>query len=147
MPQNVPILKKPSCSLRPPPRRYYSDNIIATAVIEGNDDLTIISNTARLDLLWPTMFLNSNDTDSVYVAVPLETAAGSVFRMFPGKSLSSESDTLFACNTECYDPTVRPWYEAAEDAAIDESTGLSDVIITDPYMMRVRVKPHGATAE
>ena len=86
------------------------------------------------------MYINSNDTSWVYVALPLETSGGSAFRIFPGKALSSVEGTLFACSDPdidgCFDSTKRKWYEDATAAGVevDAETGLGGVIVTDPYI-------------
>lgn len=130
------VLYKTASSCRA--NRYYADGTSFTATVPESDESTI-EDSARLDLLWPTMYANSNDTKAVYAAVSLSTANQPVFRYFPGTALSSDAGSLFACEggegNECYDPTIRPWYEAAvSDTTGRSDTGLGDVVITDPYI-------------
>lgn len=79
--------------------------------------MATITQTARLDLLWPTVYINSIDTKGVYVGVELSTT-GRTIRYFPGTDLSGVEGSRFACEyveedgsiAPCFDPTVRPWY-------------------------------------
>lgn len=122
---------------------YYADGGSFNALVAtGNEDT--IDKTARLDLLWPTMYANSDDTKGVFVGVPLPVFNWPVFRYFPGNELSAELgdvDNIFACESdsaqsECYDATERDWYVAAvdDDTGVSDETALGDVIVTDPYI-------------
>lgn len=100
-----------------------------------------VEQTARLDILWPTMYANSNTTKAVFVGFPLSASIRSAFRYYPGGDLSGESGTAYACeagdaSTSCYYPEERRWYELAVSDATDISaeTGLGDVVITEPYI-------------
>lgn len=54
------------------PHRYYAD-AGSNDILVPEDEQPSIAQTARLDLLWPTMYINSNDTKAVYMAMPLST--------------------------------------------------------------------------
>ncbi|CAN0296704.1 unnamed protein product, partial [Laminaria digitata] len=102
-------------------------------------DENTIEKTARLDLLWPTMYANSNDTKAVFVGVPLSVSNYPTFRYFPGNELSAAKGSLFACEDgdakdECYDATERGWYKTAVATGVSDETNLGDVIVTDPYI-------------
>lgn len=118
-------------------RRYFAnDSSFQTDVDE--DDMEYIEHSSRLDLLWPTAYINSNDTKAVYVAVELSGTNPPVFRQFPGMALSEVSGTLFACeggesDDECYDPSLRPWYTLAASAGISGDTYLGAASVTEPY--------------
>eukprot|EP00752_Nemacystus_decipiens_P005742 g5195.t1 len=120
---------------------YYADATNFTVEVPEGTEQEKIAQTARLDLLWPTMYLNSNDTKAILVGAETSTT-NQLFRYFPGSDLSSVEGSRFACEyveedgstAPCYDPTVRPWYTAAEDADKDDETQLGDVIVTDPYI-------------
>ena len=123
-----------------PARRYYADDTSFNATVPTEDENTV-DKTARLDLLWPTMYINSNDTKAVFAGIPLSVASWPVFRYFPGNELSAVPESLFACEggdamDECYDATARPWYEAAvdDDTGVSDETALGDVIVTPPYI-------------
>ena len=103
-------------------------------------DENTIEKSARLDLLWPTMYANSNDTKGVFVGIPLSTN-WPAFRYFPGNELSAVDDSYFACEggdamDKCYDATARTWYDAAvdNDVEVSDETALGDIIVTDPYI-------------
>ncbi|CAB1112550.1 unnamed protein product [Ectocarpus sp. CCAP 1310/34] len=95
---------------------YYADAESNTVEVP-EDEMTTITQTARLDLLWPTVYINSYDTKGVYVGVELSTT-GRTIRYFPGTDLSGVEGSRFACEyveedgsiAPCFDPTVRPWY-------------------------------------
>lgn len=100
----------------------------------------MIENSARLDLLWATAYLKSNDTKQMYASVELPTSNRRGFRRFPGAPLSEVAGTWFACDSPnegesgCYDPINRPWYEAAVAADQNETTGLGDAVVIEPYL-------------
>ncbi|CAM9234662.1 unnamed protein product [Ectocarpus sp. 13 AM-2016] len=118
---------------------YYADAESNTVEVP-EDEMATITQTARLDLLWPTVYINSYDTKGVYVGVELSTT-GRTIRYFPGTDLSGVEGSSFACEyveedgsiAPCFDPTVRPWYQGAEDVAVDSGTSLGAAIISDPY--------------
>ncbi|CAN0391359.1 unnamed protein product, partial [Ectocarpus sp. 12 AP-2014] len=118
---------------------YYADAESNTVEVP-EDEMATITQTARLDLLWPTVYINSYDTKGVYVGVEL-SMTGRTIRYFPGTDLSGVEGSSFACEyveedgsiAPCFDPTVRPWYQGAEDAAVDSGTSLGAAIISDPY--------------
>ncbi|CAN0475559.1 unnamed protein product, partial [Ectocarpus sp. 12 AP-2014] len=119
---------------------YYADAESNTVEVP-EDEMATITQTARLDLLWPTVYINSYDTKGVYVGVELSTT-GRTIRYFPGTDLSGVEGSSFACEyveedgsiAPCFDPTVRPWYAVqTEDAAVDSGTSLGAAIISDPY--------------
>ncbi|CAM9889126.1 unnamed protein product [Laminaria digitata] len=117
---------------------YYADGSSFNATVPTADENTI-EKTARLDLLWPTMYANSNDTKGVFVGVPLSVSNYPTFRYFPGNELSAVSGSLFACDDddatgECYDATGRKWYQNAVGTRVSDETNLGDVIVTDPYI-------------
>lgn len=58
-------------------------------VPEGEEQ-NIIAQTARLDLLWPNMYINSNDTKAILVAAPTSTS-----NQVAGPSLSIQFDAAF----------------------------------------------------
>ena len=93
-------------------RRYYADAESTTIPVPEEEEARI-AQTARLDLLWPTMYMNSNDTKGVFAAVPLSTSS-KVFRYFPGGDLSGQEGSHFACENEdedgCFDARQRTWY-------------------------------------
>eukprot|EP00903_Cladosiphon_okamuranus_P009939 g9434.t2 len=119
---------------------YSADASDFTVEITDEDELEIIAQTARLDLLWPTMYLNSNDTKAILVGTQLSINS-QMLRYFPGSALSRQEDSRFACEFEeddgeiapCYDVTDRPWYQAALDADEDPDTNLGEAIIWGPY--------------
>lgn len=120
--------------------RYYSEEGSNTAAVVDDADLATIAQTARLDLLWPTMYANSIDTKAILMTVPLTDEP--VFRYFPGTALSTQTNSLFACDVSsgdsddnaCYNPESRDWYTQAAAMTPDDDTGLGDVIVQDPYM-------------
>eukprot|EP00903_Cladosiphon_okamuranus_P009934 g9430.t1 len=120
---------------------YYADATDFTVEVPAGEEQTIIAQSARLDLLWPTMYINSNDTKAILVGAPTSTS-NQVFRYFPGNELSSVEGSRFKCEFEeddgsiapCYDPTVRSWYTAAEQADKDEDTQLGEVVVTETYI-------------
>ena len=122
-----------------PTARYYANEGSFNAAVSA-EGMATVTQTARLDLLWPTMYANSNNTRAVYVGYSLPTSTRSAFRYFPGTHLSGQSNTLNACEggaarNECFDPRQRPWYELAVDATgISDETGFGDVTITAPYI-------------
>ena len=103
-------------------------------------DRSKIDNSARMDLLWPTMYAIFNSTLVIYATFPLDSSNHAAFRRFPGRALSSEAGSLFACDSSiidgCYDPTARPWYEDAvsPDIRISPTTQLGDVALSKPYI-------------
>ncbi|CAM9134200.1 unnamed protein product [Ectocarpus sp. 6 AP-2014] len=118
---------------------YYADAESNTVEVP-EEEMATITQTARLDLLWPAVYINSYETKGVYVGVELSTT-GRTFRYFPGTDLSGVEGSRFACEyveedgsiAPCFDPTVRPWYETAEDEDYDSETFLGPAIITDPF--------------
>lgn len=117
-------------------RRYYADE---TTYLAEVDDENEIARSARLDLLWPTVYINSNDTKAIYVAVELESSNIPAFRYFPGYGLSDTEDTLYSCSDPdspgtCYNAAERGWYEAAEDAEISDAFDLGEPVIFGPYI-------------
>ncbi|CAM9102347.1 unnamed protein product [Ectocarpus fasciculatus] len=118
---------------------YYADSESNTVEVP-EDEMPTITQTARLDLLWPGVYINSYETKGVYVGVEL-TATGRTFRYFPGTDLSGVEGSRFACEfveedgsiAPCFDPTVRPWYQKAADEEYDSETYLGPAIITDPF--------------
>ncbi|CAM9681371.1 unnamed protein product, partial [Ectocarpus fasciculatus] len=118
---------------------YYADTESNTVEVPDEDQLEI-NKSARLDLLWPAMYINSNDTKGILLGVALTTTS-QVFRYFPGTDLSAVEGSAFACEdvqedgtSPCYDPTERDWYTLAEDADRDPETFLGEVIVTPPYI-------------
>ncbi|CAM9411464.1 unnamed protein product, partial [Hapterophycus canaliculatus] len=121
---------------------YYADSEDYTVEVPETEQ-EMIARTARLDLLWPTMYINSNETKAILLGIEFSPSS-EVFRYFPGTDLSSVDGSLFACNyveedgsiAGCYDPTVRSWYTSAvaDDVELDEDSMLGHVIITDPYI-------------
>eukprot|EP00752_Nemacystus_decipiens_P005739 g5192.t2 len=118
---------------------YSADASDFTVEITEEDELQKIARTARLDLLWPTMYLNSNDTKAILVGAELSTS-NQILRYFPGSDLSGQSGSRFACefeeedgSTPCYDVTVRNWYEIAEDADQEPDINLGEAVIYGPY--------------
>lgn len=101
-------------------------------------DQTTVAQSARLDLLWPTMYINSNETKAVLAAVGLSASNRNALRYFPGNDLSGVPGSLFACENEqvpgCYDPEKRSWYEAAIAAELVDDIGMGEVIVVDPYI-------------
>lgn len=100
-----------------------------------------IEQTARLDVLWPTMYNNSKNTKAVFVGVPLSSSTQPAFRYFPAAHLSAIPSSFFACkggdaNNTCFDPSDRPWYMPSIDDAtgVSTETNLGDTIVTDPYV-------------
>lgn len=59
--------------------RYYSNSTHFTADVTDTELQTKIDQTARLDLLWPTMYINSDDTKAIIIgaAVPSDAAVRS----------------------------------------------------------------------
>ncbi|CAM9739313.1 unnamed protein product [Scytosiphon promiscuus] len=121
---------------------YYADSESYTVEVPADEQDTI-ARTARLDLLWPTMYINSNDTKAIILGIEFSPSS-EMFRYFPGNHLSAVDGSRFACNyveedgstAPCYDPTVRPWYTSAiaDEVEVDADTMLGDVIITEPYI-------------
>lgn len=120
--------------------RYYANATSPRANVRAVDAKAIEAS-ARLDILWPTAYLNSEDTKGVYVAIELPSSNSRAFRHFPGSALSEVSGTLFACDDpdyedECFDPAMRPWYQLAIDDKVEVSpdTMLGHAIMTEPYL-------------
>ncbi|CAB1112540.1 unnamed protein product [Ectocarpus sp. CCAP 1310/34] len=118
---------------------YYADAESNTVEVSAAEDQLKINQSARLDLLWPAMYINSNDTKGILLGVELSTT-NQMFRYFPGTDLSAVEGSAFACEdvqedgtSPCYDPTERDWYELADAAVMDSETFLGGAIVTPPY--------------
>ncbi|CAB1098859.1 unnamed protein product [Ectocarpus sp. CCAP 1310/34] len=121
----------------------YNADAESNTVEVPEDEMAAITQTARLDLLWPAVYITSYETKGAYVGVELSTT-GRTYRYFPGTDLSGVKGSRFACEyvevdgsiAPCFDPTVPPWerwYETAEDPDYDSETFLAPAIITDPF--------------
>ncbi|CAM9310217.1 unnamed protein product [Ectocarpus sp. 13 AM-2016] len=117
---------------------YYADAESYTVEVPADEQLKI-NQSARLDLLWPAMYINSNDTKGILLGAEL-SPTGQVFRYFPGTDLSAVEGSAFACEevekegtSPCYNPIERDWYTSADEAVEDSETSLGEAIVTPPY--------------